>query len=153
MTWFRVDNRLVHGQVIESWLPYLGARTLVVVNDRLAKDALQQQIMQLAIPGRIKVSFISVADIQTLYSSLEAEGHGTLFLFADCADVMRVVEQGVPVPILNIGNMHYAPGKRQLCPHVAVSEDDLLCFEMLKQKGARLDFRSVPGDMPLLEDW
>ena len=51
--WFRVDNRLVHGQVIEAWLPYTGARHLIVANDELAADALRQQIIELAVPQRI----------------------------------------------------------------------------------------------------
>ena len=53
MAWFRIDNRLVHGQVIEGWLPYLNAGHLIVANDALALDELQQQIMRLAIPGRV----------------------------------------------------------------------------------------------------
>ena len=43
--WFRVDNRLIHGQVIEGWLPYTGAAHLIVANDALAEDLLRQQIM------------------------------------------------------------------------------------------------------------
>ena len=41
--WFRVDNRLVHGQVIEAWLPYTGARHLIVANDELAAQAAWHQ--------------------------------------------------------------------------------------------------------------
>ena len=51
--WFRVDNRLVHGQVIEAWLPYTGAKHLVVANDELATDLLRRQIVELAIPQRV----------------------------------------------------------------------------------------------------
>ena len=50
MTWFRVDNRLVHGQVIEGWLPHLAAKHLVVANDAFASDLLRQQIAELAVP-------------------------------------------------------------------------------------------------------
>lgn len=154
--WFRLDNRLVHGQIIEAWLPYLAAEQLVVVNDDLAGDELQQQIMRLAIPERIHVQFIAVADANVKYEELQfaANGPPSLFLFGNCRDVARMVEQGVPVPVLNVGNMHYAQGKRQLSPHVAVSEDDLLCFDFLKQAGTRLDFRAIPGDVSVVEvEW
>lgn len=153
MIWFRVDNRLVHGQVIEGWLPYLDARELVVVNDALAGDALRQQIMQLAIPGRIRVSFIAVAETQKIYNSLDSSDIASLFLFADCQDVARVIEQGVHMSRLNVGNMHYATGKRQICTHVAVSDDDIACFAFLQKKGIELDFRCVPGDDPVVEEW
>ena len=153
MNWFRVDNRMVHGQVIEAWLPYLDARQLIVVNDALAMDALQQQIMQLAIPGRINVQFIPVNDAKGLHNQLEKEGTPTLFLAANCQDVVRMVEQGISVPTLNIGNMHYARGKRQICAHVAISDDDQCCLEYLKQLGTIFDFRCVPSDVPAVEGW
>lgn len=50
MTFVRIDNRLVHGQIIETWLPFTRARTIVVANDELAADPLRQEIMSLAIP-------------------------------------------------------------------------------------------------------
>lgn len=153
MAWFRIDNRLVHGQVIEGWLPYLGAGHLIVVNDALTADDLQQRIMRLAIPGRIWVAFVPVNSVKTLYETLEAERRNSLFLFATCQDVVRTAEQGVPVPILNIGNMHYSQGKRQICAHVAVSDNDVACLSYFKQSGTQLDFRSVPSDVPIVEEW
>jgi len=151
--WFRIDNRLVHGQVIEGWLPYLDAGELVVANDALAGDPLRQQIMQLAIPARVRVRFIPVSDVKMVYETLEAAGKASLFILSDCGDVMRTVEQGVPVPVLNVGNMHYTDGKRQICSHVAASSEDLQCFTALRQHGTKLDFRCVPGDTPMVEEW
>ena len=153
MAWFRIDNRLVHGQVIEGWLPYLDAGHLIVANDALAANELQQQIMRLAIPGRIGVAFVPVEQAKPIYDKLEFEKRGSLFLFANCQDVVRLAEQGVAVPTLNIGNMHYAHGKRQLCPHVAVSDDDVACLDFFKRKGTLLDFRCVPTDVPVVESW
>lgn len=153
MIWFRVDNRLVHGQVIEAWLPFLNATKLVVVNDDLAADAIRQQIMMMAIPGRISVSFVPVAEAKALYDDVENRSVKALFLFAECGDVLRLLEQGVKISQLNVGNLHYAKGKRQICPHVAVSEQDLACFDSLKKRGVKLDFHSVPGDSTEVEGW
>ena len=61
--WFRVDNRLIHGQVIEGWLPYTGAAHLIVANDALAEDLLRQQIMSLAIPHHVDVRFVPLKDL------------------------------------------------------------------------------------------
>ena len=151
--WFRIDNRLVHGQVIEGWLPYLDIAELVVINDRLASDALQQQIMQLAIPGRIRVHFIALQHVKALYDALESGVENVLYLLADCRDVTRLIAEGVPVAALNVGNMHYCHDKRQICTHVAVSEEDLQCLRGLRERGTTLDFRSVPTDMPVMEEW
>lgn len=153
MAWFRVDNRLVHGQVIEAWLPYLDATVLVVVNDRLAMDKLRQQIMYLAIPGRIQIYFVSMNMIKSVHGEIESRGSTALYLLADCRDVSRLLKEGVFIPVLNVGNLHYCQGKKHLCAHVAVSEEDLQCLHNLRKKGIRLDFRSVPTDMPVVEEW
>ena len=153
MSWFRVDNRLVHGQIIEGWLPYLDATRLVVINDTLAVDGLQQQIMQLAIPGRVQTHFVPVAQIKALYDDIESRGDTALYLLATFQDVSRLTREGVAVPVLNVGNIHYGHGKRQLCTHVAVSDNELECLRALREKGVVLDFRCVPTDMPVVVEW
>lgn len=151
--WFRVDNRLVHGQVIEAWLPYLDTSQLVVINDVIAKGALQQQIMRLAVPGRVKVRFASLAEAKHLYDDIVANDISALFLVANCTDAMALAGEGIFIPVLNVGNMHYAEGKLQICQHVAVSGEDMRCFDWLQQQGTKLDFRCVPGDVPVVEEW
>ena len=62
MYWVRVDNRLVHGQIIETWLPFTKSRMIVVANDELSHDELRQEIMGLAIPAHVEKAFVSVAE-------------------------------------------------------------------------------------------
>ena len=115
--WFRVDNRLIHGQVIEGWLPYTGAAHLIVANDALAEDLLRQQIMSLAIPHHVDVRFVPLKDLA------------------------------------KIGNLHYGAGKKQLCTHVAVSEDDMAALrELVSGQGTELDFRAVPLEPEKIPD-
>ena len=135
MLWFRVDNRLVHGQVIEGWLPYVAARHLIVANDAMSADLLQQQIVSLAVPEQVAIHFVPVAAL------LES-----LVLFADCQDARRALESGVDIRALNIGNLHYAPGKIQVFPHVALSEQDREDLRAMLQQQVELDFRCVPSD-------
>lgn len=151
--WFRVDNRLVHGQVIEAWLPYLDAAELVVVNDALARDDLRQRITKLAVPGRVEVFFAPLNEAKRQYDRLADSGNSALFLFASCWDAVELVKEGAVLPILNVGNIHYVEGRKQICRHVAVSEKDINCLDWLQQRGTKLDFRCVPGDVPIVEEW
>ncbi len=144
MVWFRVDNRLVHGQVIEGWLPYTGARHLVVANDDLAGDALRQQIVELAIPYDVAAHF---ACVTALPEMLQTCGDSTFVLFADCSDVYKAFQAGVQIPVLNVGNLHYASGKQQLLPHIAVSESELQILRQLRNENVEFDFRCVPTEI------
>lgn len=141
--WFRVDNRLVHGQVIEAWLPYTGAKHLVVANDELAADLMRQQIISLAVPQRITTHFIPVGE---LAPTLTACGDECFVLFATCKDARRACDAGVSMNVLNMCNLHYAPDKLQVLPHVALSAEDREDLHALRQRLVQLDFRCVPTE-------
>ncbi len=144
--WVRIDNRLVHGQIIETWLPYTHAKNIIVANDAVAGDDLQQQIMSLAIPQSVSCAFCLVEELNDKIIAL-ANGNGsTIILFSSCADVRRALDSGFRFNSVNIGNIHYGPGKKQISPSVALSSDDESCLHYFKGQGIELDFRCVPND-------
>ncbi len=153
MLWVRIDNRLIHGQVIETWLPYTRAKRLLVVNDEMAADSLQQQIATLAVPSRIHATFLHVRDLPAFVAAHAAEMQETLVLVASCGDARRIAETGFAFTVLNVGNLHYAPGKRQLCAHVAVSDEDEACLRFFSKRSVELDFRCVPNDPVQVKGW
>lgn len=148
MTLVRIDNRLIHGQIIETWLPYTGATTVMVANDDLVNDILQQEIMSLAIPQTVDSSFVSVDELpQAVERCMQgADGIEIIILFSSCIDARRAFDAGFGFDILNIGNVHYSPGKKQVSPSVALSDEDESCLRHLNRKGVELDFRCVPND-------
>ena len=147
MQWVRIDNRLIHGQVIETWVPFTNANSIFVASDEMADDVLQQEIMSLAIPHSMSVRFVRVDDVA---ASVRGEGGANsanrIVLFSNCADARRAFEHGLSYDVLNIGNVHYQPGRRQLSPSVALSPDDEACLRYLVKQGVELDFRCVPND-------
>lgn len=144
----RIDNRLIHGQIIETWLPYTGASVVMVANDELVNDVLQQEIMSLAIPQTVDSSFVGVDEVQSAVErcSQHADGPEIIILFSNCIDARRAFDAGFGFDVLNIGNVHYSPGKKQVSPSVALSDEDESCLRHLNRKGVELDFRCVPND-------
>lgn len=148
MTLVRIDNRLIHGQIIETWLPYTGAKVVIVANDELADDALQQEIMSLAIPQTVESIFVSVESLADQIAQIRSGGESAsvVILFSSCPDAKRAFDCGFGFDILNIGNVHYSPGKKQVSPSVALSDDDEACLRQLSRRGVELDFRCIPND-------
>lgn len=147
MFWVRVDNRLIHGQIIETWLPFTKSRMVVVANDDLSGDALRQQIMSLAIPWHVEKVFLAVEIVHNFMVETFAEDEpDALVLFASCADARRAYESGLTFSCLNLGNMHYGQGKEQVCAHVAVDGQDKACLQRFAALGVTLDFRCVPSE-------
>ncbi len=154
MFWVRIDNRLVHGQVIETWIPFTGTRNLLVVDDELARDPVRQEIMSLAVPQSIEIHFSPVNEAAELTEKEFANRMSSLFvLFSKCADARQAFEKGLQFRSLNIGNLHYGPGKVQVCSHIALSRDDRTCLNYFSKKGVGLDFRCVPHKQIQVEAW
>ncbi len=143
MTWFRVDNRLIHGQVIEAWLPYTKAHRIIVVNEGLKNNLEQQLIISLAVPEKVELLFCGVAEFARIWKKFERD---TLVLFANCLDAYLTFEAGVHFETLNVANLHYGPGKKQLCMHIALDEKEERFLTYLKEHNVKLDFRCVPGE-------
>ena len=140
--WFRVDNRLVHGQVIEAWLPYTGSKHLIVANDELAGDMLRQQIVELAVPQRITTHFVPVRD---LAATLDRCGDDSFVLFANCQDARRACDDGIEMSVLNMGNLHYGPDKLQVLPHVALSVQDREDLRIIRRSSPGSPFSAISG--------
>ena len=147
----RVDNRLVHGQVLEAWLPALDAHGILVADDEAAGNALARSAMALAIPQRVS---LVVMRLQAAADLLRPGGKGppaarTLLLLRDVRDAVSLHAQGVPMPRLNLGNVHFAVGRRQVSPSVFLDPSELHDLEKLAATGTAVEVRAVPNESPL----
>ncbi len=145
----RVDNRLVHGQVLEAWVPRLHVDRVVVADDEAASSPLAQAAMTLALPPELHGSVLRVADVD--YPAL-ARGPGTvLLLFRDVEDVVRAVAAGLTPGLarhVNLGNVHYAAGRRPVTPSVFLADRELAAIEALEAAGFEVDAQAVPTETP-----
>jgi mannose/fructose/sorbose-specific phosphotransferase system IIB component len=142
----RIDDRLIHGQVVVGWVKALNIQRLVVVNDAISKNAMQKTLMEMAVPSGLKVSFYSLEEAAAALRQ-ENEKARCLLLFSSPADVLAFQSQGATLSTVNVGGMHFCEGKTQVCKTVCVSPEDIEAFKALKKRGVELEIRAVPGDV------
>ena len=142
----RIDNRLVHGQVGVTWTSTIGANLLVVVDDEVAKDEIQQKLMGItAETYDFGIRFFSVE--KTINVIAKAAPHQKIFLICRTPHVVKqLVEGGVPLKDVNVGNMHFSEGKKQISSKVYVDEKDLSDLRFIKNHGINVFIQDVPGD-------
>lgn len=141
----RIDNRLIHGQVATAWAQYSGANLLLVPNDDVSVNPTRQNLMNLAAPKGMQTRYFSVQ--KTIDIIHKAADRQHIAIIAETPqDVVRLVEGGVPIKKVNIGNMHMAEGKRQVSKAVCVDENDVKAFRRLQELGVDLEIRRVPSE-------
>lgn len=152
----RVDNRLIHGQVVEAWLPSLKVSRVVVADDEAASSPLVRAAMALAVQSAIQVQIERLADVD--FTLISKDGVRTLVLLREVTGVPFVRARGLVLEHLNLGNVHFGTGRRQVSPSVFLAEEELRLLQQLAAEGVRVEARAVPSERPveladLVERW
>jgi PTS system galactosamine-specific IIB component len=143
----RIDNRLVHGQVGVTWTTSLGANLIVVVDDAVAVEPLQQQLMGVvAESSGAGIRFFTIEKtINVIHKASPAQ---KIFIVCKTPEVARqLVDGGVPIKVLNVGNMHFTQGKRQISKKVYINDKDLEDLHYIQSKGVNVYIQDTPGDI------
>ncbi|APR31821.1 MULTISPECIES: PTS galactosamine transporter subunit IIB [Citrobacter] len=142
----RIDNRLVHGQVGVTWTSTIGANLLVVVDDDVAQDEIQQKLMGItAETYDFGIRFFSIE--KTINVIGKAAPHQKIFLICRTPQtVRRLLEGGIKLDDVNVGNMHFSEGKKQISSKVYVNGQDLDDLQFIKKQGVNIFIQDVPGD-------
>ena len=147
ITLVRVDNRLIHGQVVEAWLPHLKVSRVVVADDEAASSPLVRAAMALAVQSAIEVQIFPLAQVD--FAGISKDAVKTLVLLRDVEGVPFAKAHGLKVEHLNLGNVHFGTGRRQVSPSVFLAEAEMQSLQRLADEGVRVEARAVPAEKPV----
>lgn len=146
---FRVDERLIHGQVVVGWARRFRVHRLVVVNEALAAARVEQDIYRSGLPEGIEAVFWSeVEAAERLPGMMEAE-EPVLVLTEDLATMVRLARAGVAIAEVNVGGLHAAPGRERVLPYVCLTSEDRRRIRQLEEAGVRVMAQDVPTAPPV----
>ncbi|MDO5047064.1 MAG: PTS sugar transporter subunit IIB [Anaerococcus sp.] len=146
----RIDDRLLHGQVGREWVKSEGADLIAVGNDKIAEDPKDQKLMNIATPLFADSLFVKVDDLVERLK--DNEDRKALILIASPKEAYKLVENGLDVSTINVGNMRKLDSKEEINPNVYIGSEDRLYFNKLADKGISFDIRTLPNDKPVDED-
>jgi PTS system mannose-specific IIB component len=146
IVWNRIDSRLIHGQVIEAWLPHLDVRRLVVADDEAAEDSLARAAFGLVVPPEVEVVTTQVDRAD--FRGMAEDRVRTLVLFRSVENAVRARAHGLPDGTLNVGNVHAAPGKKALTSSVYLDPGEAHALATLRSGGMNVVIQSVPNEAP-----
>lgn len=142
----RVDDRLIHGQVVEGWVPAMDIRRLLVISDEAAADPMQCELMHLAVPGSVALEIASVRDGVAALGRAAASAERTMVLVPGPREALALLREGGEFESLNVGGLHYAAGTLQLGKAIFLNKDDVAALEAIAERGVKVEGRGVPAD-------
>ncbi|MBK7857160.1 MAG: PTS sugar transporter subunit IIB [Archangiaceae bacterium] len=145
ISFIRIDSRLIHGQVIESWLPHLKIQRIVVADDVAVADPLVRTAMALAVPADVEVVMSRIDEVP--FRKFETDAPRTLVLLRDVASAMRAYAVGLIGP-LNLGNVHAGPSRQAVSRSVFLTDAEKAQLLELSRDGLAVTIQSVPNEVP-----
>lgn len=144
----RVDDRLIHGQVVAVWLRAIGADRILIVDDRTAADEFLKDVLILAAPRGVPVEVHGLEQGAQRAAEIAADGSQGFLLMKSPVTALRLREAGVPFDVLNVGGMGSGPGRRTLYKNISASDQELDAMRALERMGTRVELRIVADDRP-----
>lgn len=142
----RIDERLIHGQVAGIWAPSLHTQRIIVINDEAAADSLQKSSLRIAAPTSMR---LSVLPVESAAKNIRSGKYGKqrLFLvFKNPTDVLRYLKAGGKLTHVNVGNMSYKEGSKDITKSIKVLEEEIDVFESIAAMDINVTAQLVPND-------
>lgn len=142
----RIDDRLIHGQVVLGWVPHVRPDRIVVANDRVAASDWERRFYASCVPPDVKTSFFSAEEAARRLQGELFLHEDLLVLFESGRDVLALVRAGVALNNVNVGGLHYRENAVELLPFVFLTEEERSFLRELVKRGVTLYAQDIPSN-------
>ncbi|MGH8632022.1 MAG: PTS system mannose/fructose/N-acetylgalactosamine-transporter subunit IIB [Burkholderiales bacterium] len=143
----RIDDRLIHGQVVTAWLQTLGkCNEILICDDKARKDQFLQQVLKMTAPPNMALRVLSVDETIADFQAKAGDSRRVLLLTRGPEPMLRLLESGAPIAYVNLGGMGAGPGRKNLHRSVSLSAAEIDTLRQIQAKGVRIELKMVPGD-------
>jgi PTS system mannose-specific IIB component/fructoselysine and glucoselysine-specific PTS system IIB component len=147
---YRVDDRLVHGQVIIGWGRPLGIDFILLVDDQVRESPWEQDLYRMGMPAGMELHFASAADIAAtgLGPWLDTPRRGIL-LVGEIPTLLALGAAGVTIPSINLGGIHHKPGRSERLPYLYLTDVERRSLDRLEASGSVVTAQDLPTTTPV----
>jgi PTS system mannose-specific IIB component/fructoselysine and glucoselysine-specific PTS system IIB component len=146
----RIDDRLIHGQVVIGWGRAMGIDLIILVDDQVAASDWEQELYRMAVTPEIEVRFVTMADAARQMSEWQSNGKRGLVLTGDL-ETMAALRASSPdvVQRINLGGIHHRAGRRERLPFIYLTDQELGTLQALEAGGAVITAQDLPTTAPV----
>lgn len=145
----RIDDRLIHGQVVTAWTKQTNGNRIIIVDDPLKKDTFMQQIFKAAAPPGIKVEVLTTKEAIQILQEDPDEKERIIILVKVPEIIEALIDGGVVFEKVILGGMGSIAGRKKFNRNVSASEEEVNTFKRIMDKGTGIYFQLVPSEQAL----
>ena len=145
---FRLDDRLIHGQVVVGWGQPLACSFIVLVDDEVRESDWEQDLYRMGVPDTMAVVFASVSEAVNRLPEWESDVRVGILLVGDIDTAADVARRG-GLRRLNVGGVHHRPGRTERLRYVYLTPDEAAKLKSLAAGGVEVIAQDVPTARPV----
>ena len=147
---YRVDERLIHGQVVVGWGSRLDPDRYIVVDDALAGREWEQELYRLGVPDGAEALFVDVAEARTSLGRWRESEYRMVLLTRDLETMLQLARDGLLAgETVNLGGIHHAEGRERVLDYLYLDDRDRERIRALEREDATVTARDLPGSRPV----
>jgi len=146
---YRIDDRLIHGQVVVGWGQSLRAGFIALVDDVVRASDWEQELYRMGVPGSMEVRFASVPEAAAQVGAWEADPRTGIVLTGDIATMAALCGAAPSVRRVNVGGIHFRPGRTERLRFVYLTDEEAAALRALAATGVAVTAQDVPTAAPV----
>jgi len=146
---YRIDDRLIHGQVVVGWGQPLALEFIVLVDDEVAHSDWEQELYRMGVPPEMSVYFEDLTAAGQNLAGYQADDRRGLLLTADITSMAQLCDATGTIRRVNVGGIHHRPGRVQRLRYVFLSPQEEDALRALEARGIEVTAQDVPGARPM----
>ena len=141
----RLDDRLVHGQIINNWCTSEDITEIMVVNADVYENEMRKTIISMSVPDNINIIFCNVEEALEVFEE-ECKYENLMMVFENPFEIYDFIEKCGKIKRVNIGGMSFKNGKKRIATAVYVNDSELEVLRKIEKKNVELEIRLLPTD-------
>jgi mannose/fructose/N-acetylgalactosamine-specific phosphotransferase system component IIB len=146
---FRIDDRLIHGQVVVGWGQPLDVGYIVLVDDTVAQSEWEQELYRMGVPPGMDVYFETEASFPSHYAQYAGDRRHGIVVTGTVTAMLHLAESLPAITTVNVGGLHHQPGRRQRLRYVFLTDAEAEALSQLAARGVTVTAQDVPGCRPV----
>lgn len=138
----RVDDRLIHGQIVQAWLPELNVDEILIPCSKGKETCLNHGLLRLSLPYEYE---LTILDSHSCARYAADSKRRIFLLMGSLQEFTELIEDGLQIKTLNIGGMHFKEGAQKLDENVFLDQDDKRFLKLIRDLGIQIETRAVPN--------
>lgn len=145
----RVDDRLIHGQVVVGWGSTLSPDRIVLADDQIAASDWERDLYRAGVPAGTESEFLSVDAAAQRVGALEASAERVLIIVSDVAALVQLCAGAQEIREVNLGGLHQEGDRSQRLIYLFLTDQELIQLRQLQERGVRITAQDLPNTVPV----